>query len=157
MDDLMKTIKGLTAYYGLLQLVHFSLLTWGGIVMFHSGRLIFLALPPSDGWTTQVIPFLLGLGLADAFAAGMGIYFAYQALARRSWNLNLGLSSISIALASAVVFLVGTLSSGAWKQNPVEYLSMVVLFSPIPLLYFKLVKVSPAGRITEDDIANVIG
>jgi hypothetical protein len=137
--------------------VHFSLLTWGGIVILRSGKLIFLALPPAEGWSPQVIPFLMGLGLADAFAAGIGIYFTYQALIKKSWHLFLGLISISIALASALVFLVGTISSGAWILNPIEYLSMVVLFSPIPPLYFLLLRAATAGKITENEIADVVG
>jgi hypothetical protein len=151
---MFKIIKRLTAYYGLLQLVHFSFLTWGGYMILRSGKLIFLALPPLEGWSPQVVPFLMGLGLADGIAAGIGVYFAYQGVVKKSWYLNLGLISISIALASAVVFLVGTLASGAWKENPTEYLSMVVLFSPIPLLYFLLLKASATGKITEDEFTD---
>ena len=149
---MVKTIKGLTAYYGLLQLTHFSLLTWGGFMILRTGKLIFLALPPLEGWSPQVTPFLMGLGLADAIAAGMGIYFAFQALVKKCWYINLGLISISIALASALVFLVGTISAGAWYQNPIEYLGMVVLFLPVPLLYFILIGVSTVGKMTENEI-----
>ena len=148
----MKTIKGLSAYYGLLQITHFSLLTWGAFVILRKQKLIFLALPPAEGWSHQVIPFLMGLGLADAFAAGMGIYFVYQALTKKSWNLILGLISLTIAIASALVFLVGTLSSGAWAQNPIEYLSMVLLFVPVPILYIKLLGLPAVGKKTENEL-----
>ena len=133
-------VKRLAGYYGLLQIVHISSLAYGGYVILRSGRMTFLAQPPLEGWSPQVIPFLLGLGIADAFAAGLGIYFSYQAVVKNTIESRLGLVSTSIALASALTFLVGTLSSGAWAQHPFEYLSMVVLFSPIPFLFLILLR-----------------
>jgi hypothetical protein len=155
----MKDIKRLTLYYGLLQTVHLSLLAWGGYIIFRTGRMIFLALPPLEGWSPQVVPFLMGLGIADAFAAGLGIYFAFQAVMNESWRLDLAMVSITIAVTSALVFLVGTLATGAWSHNLVEYLSMVVLFSPIPLLFFRLSRISvmimKSERLTLEEIARM--
>jgi hypothetical protein len=133
-----KTFKAYALYYGFLQSLHVCLLFVSGLIFLRTGNVGFLALPPAAGWSDQVIPFLLGLGIADAIAAGMGIAFVYRGFIRKTWHFNLGLASISIALASALIYLVGTLSAGAWSQNPMAYIVMVILFSPVPLLYLSL-------------------
>ena len=135
-------IKVLTGYYGFLQLAHLFFLGRAGLILFQTGSVPFPASPPPGGWPVEVLPFLMGMAAADVIAAGLGIYFSLSLLVKKQLRPLIGIISLSIALASAVVYLVGTLPSGAWLKNPISYLVVMVVFSPIIPLFFGLVVVN---------------
>ena len=132
-------IKILTGYYGFLQLAHLFFLGRAGLILFQTGGVPFPASPPPGGWPGEVLPFLMGMAAADVVAAGLGIYFSLSLLVKKQLRPLAGIISLSIALASAVVYLFGTLPSGAWSNNPISYLIVLLVFSPIIPLFLGLV------------------
>lgn len=134
----------LTGYYGILQSTHLLLLARAGWFLLQSRELPFPAPPPPGGWSASALPFLLGMGLVDLFAIVLGLIFVVNFLFRNESLLTLGLISVTAALASGMVYLIGTYPSGAWEANPAAYLAVLALFSPILPLYYLLLK--QAGR-----------
>ena len=133
----MKIVKGrsllgyLVAYYGVLQLFHLLFLARAGLLLITQGWVPFPASPPPGGWPESVLPFLMGMGAVDVAAASLGIYFSYKYILQDDLVLPAGWISLSIALASGVIYLFGTLPRGAWEANPVSYLIVVLVFSPV--------------------------
>ena len=130
----------LIGYYGLLQTFHSLLLIRAGWFLLRGREIPFPAPPPPGGWTESALPFLLGMGLVDLFAIGFGLIFVSAFFTRKAVLGTLGLISVTGALASGITYLVGTLPSGAWQANPLAYLAVLVLFSPILPLYYFLLK-----------------
>jgi len=123
-------------YYGILQSAHLLSLIRAGYLYLTWGSIPFPAPPPDPGWHAQVVPFLMALGALDGAAALIGLLTAYQFFVRKNLLLKPLLTSLLVALTSAVVFAVGTIFSGAWAAHPLQYLLLVILFSPLfPLLY----------------------
>lgn len=123
-------------YYGILQGAHLLSLVRAGYLYLTWGSIPFPAPPPDPGWHAQVVPFLLAMGAVDGSAALIGLLTAYQYFVRGNLLLKPLLVSLLIAVTSAGVFTVGTIFSGAWAAHPLQYLLLVVLFSPLfPLLY----------------------
>lgn len=133
-----KGLRYLAAYYGLLQLSHLIFLGRALVMYLGGATLPFPASPPVQGWSQQVVPFLFGMGAADALAAGLGIGFSALLIFKRRMETTLGLISLVIALTSALVFAVGTIPSGAWGDHPGEYAILVIGFSPLPFLFVPL-------------------
>lgn len=142
MNDLRgnRWIRILTGYYGILQLSHLFFLGRAGLILLQTGRVPFPASPPPGGWSSEVLPFLMGMGAADVFAASIGIWFSYSFLIKDKVLPLSGIISLTIALSSAVVYLVGTIPGGAWVNNPISYLIVILAFSPIMPLYLVLVR-----------------
>ena len=144
----MSNIRGnkwfslLAGYYGLLQTMHIIFLSRAGLLVLQTGRVPFPAAPPPGGWNDAVLPFLMGMAAADVVAACLGIYFSYSQLIKKRFKPVIGIISLTIALSSAVVYLVGTLPSGAWIHNPISYLIVILAFLPIIPLYILLVSKS---------------
>ena len=132
-------IKVLAGYYGFLQLAHLFFLGRAGLILYQTGSVPFPASPPPGGWPGEVLPFLMGMAAADVVAAGLGIYFSLSLIVKKQLRPLTGVISLTIALASAVVYMFGTLPSGAWLKNPISYLIVLVVFSPIIPLFFGLV------------------
>jgi hypothetical protein len=132
----------LSLYYAALQLMHFCLLTRAGIVYLTSGRIPFPAFPPPGGWPEPAIPFLLGMGIVDGLAAILTVYLAVRYLVKKQYAVGPWLVTLSAALSSAAVFCFGTLPSGSWSADPLGYGSLVVFFSPLPFLFFYLLRFS---------------
>jgi len=127
----------LTAYYGMLQIIHLMILGRASVIYAQLNILPFPASPPPQGWSPQVIPFLFGLGAVDALAAGLGVFWAADIFITHKMNEVLwGQISLSAAISSALVFAVGTLATGAWLFHPQEYFGMAIVFMPVVLLFF---------------------
>lgn len=137
-------LRYLIAYYGILQTTHLFFLGRAGLIMRQSGKVPFPASPPLGGWTDEIIPFLMGMAAVDVIAAGLGIYFSYFLLFKNLRKVLAGVVSLSIALSSAVVYLIGTLSAGAWADNPISYLIVATAFAPIIPLFYYLISDSEA-------------
>jgi hypothetical protein len=142
MDNFKKNrwLKGLIGYYGVLQLAHLFFLGRAATILLRTGRVPFPASPPPGGWPAEVVPFLMGMAGADVIAAALGIYFSLSLFVKKRVSPLAGIISLTIALASAVVYLIGTLPSGAWINNPISYLIVLVVFSPIIPLFVGLVR-----------------
>jgi len=137
-------LKYLAGYYGILQLAHMFILGRAGLILLRYGTVPFPASPPPEGWNAAVIPFLMGMAAADVIAASLGIYFSYSLLIRNKRKLLAGIISLTIALSSAIVYLVGTLPAGAWVHNPLSYLIVLLAFSPIIPLFLLLLRETSA-------------
>jgi len=135
-----KVFRYLIGFYGFLQTMHLFFLGRAGYILLKTGNVPFPASPPPGGWDPVVIPFLMGMAAADVFAAGIGIYFAYSFYINDKFKPLAGLISLTIALSSAIVYLIGTLPAGAWGYNPISYLIVILAFSPIVPLYVLLVR-----------------
>ncbi len=147
----MKNVKSdrflrlLTGYYGILQSCHLIFLARAGLLYLNQGRVPFPASPPPGGWPGEVIPYLMGMGAVDVVAASLGIYFSLSLLFGDRLRLREGLISLTIALCSGVLYLVGTLPSGAWGANPLSYLIVILVFSPVlPLAFLVFKRAKPA-------------
>lgn len=133
-----KSLNLLTGYYGLLQISHLVTLIWAGSVLLRTGQVPFPAQPPPGGWQSQALPFLLAMGVLDAAAAGLGVYFAFSWHSHGRWKARVGLVSTSMALTSAAVFAAGTWAAGVWLQHPFSYFGMLVLSLPVFPLFWLL-------------------
>ncbi len=130
----------LVGYYGVLQSFHLLLLTRAGGFLVQGREIPFPAPPPPGGWPETALPYLLGMGLVDVFAIGLGLVFVYIFYARNLTQITVGLISLTAAISSGIVYLVGTIPSGAWEANILAYLSVLLLFSPVIPLYYLLIK-----------------
>lgn len=122
----------------MLQSTHLAALARASVIFLQTGSLPFPASPPAGGWSPQVMPFLFGLGAVDVLAILLGITFAALTLVGSRDVGRLGLLSLTIAISSAVVFAIGTISAAAWSAHPYEYGLMVALFAPLLPLYLSL-------------------
>lgn len=134
-----RSLRFLTGYYGMLQSLHLLLLARAGWHLLQKQQLPFPASPPPGGWPGPVLPYLLGMGIVDLCAIGLGLVFVSYFFVRREVNWVLGLISLTAALSSGIVYLVGTIPSGAWGANPLSYLAVLLLFGPVLPLYFSLI------------------
>lgn len=127
-------------YYGVLQSFHLLLLARAGWHLLQDRPMPFPAPPPPGGWPLPALPYLLGMGIVDLFAIGLGLVFVYFFLFKQDLKLTLGLISLTAALSSGIVYLVGTIPSGAWEANPLAYLAVLLFFSPILALYYLIIQ-----------------
>jgi hypothetical protein len=135
-----KPFRYLVGYYGVLQSCHLILLSRAGWLLLQGKVMPFPAPPPPGGWPQTSLPFLLGMGITDVFAITLGLVFVYYYLLRDRLQLPLGLISLTAATSSGIVYLIGTLPSGAWEANPVAYAAVLLLFGPILPLFYYLIK-----------------
>lgn len=108
--------------------------------MLFRGIYPFPILPPPGGWDSQVIPFMLGLGVTDAVGILLGMSFSYQAALKGKFHPKMGIFSLTIFITGAVVFAFGTFPSGAWAAHPIAYGIMAILFFPAVILYAQLLR-----------------
>lgn len=139
-----KSLNLLTGYYGLLQISHLLTLIWAGSALLRTGQVPFPAQPPTGGWQAQALPFLLAMGVLDAAAAGLGVYFAFSWHIHGRWKARMGLVSTTMALTSAGIFAAGTGAAGVWLLYPLSYFGMLVLSLPaFPLFWILLTAEGP--------------
>lgn len=142
-----KAIKYFAGYYGVLQSLHLLSLARAGWIVINGGEMPFPAPPPPGGWPASSLPFLLGMGSTDVVAIVLGLIFVYQFLIKGEFKGTLGVISLTIALVGGVVYLIGTLPSGAWQPNLLAYVVVLMVFSPIIPFYILLLnKLSAAGE-----------
>jgi hypothetical protein len=129
-----KLARLLIAYYGVVEVAHAIALARAGTRLMATGTIGFPAPPPPEGWSPQVIPFLVGTGVVDAINIVAAIAFVYGYFARARWRWGLGAVTLTVTAYSAVIFACGTIASGAWGHNLAEYLSLVIVFAPVAAL-----------------------
>ena len=130
----------LTGYYGFLQAVHLLILAYGLIVYIQSGTIGFPAPPPEVGWTGQAEAFLLGNGALDSIIGVAAILFVIGFFRQREWSQALGLVCLTASLCSGGFFVIGTLASGAWRVHPANYAGLVLVFTPVVMLFLMMIQ-----------------
>jgi hypothetical protein len=139
----------LVGYYGFIQVIHIIALAQAAALFIMTGRIPFPALPPLEGWSPQASHFLVGLGAADAVTAALAVAFVFGYFSQARWRVWLGTLTLTSTVCSAVVFAYGTMASGAWADNPLEYLSLVVAFTPVAVLFVMFGLWVIGGRFSE--------
>lgn len=139
-DNVSKQLKVLIAYYGILQSLHLLVLIRAGYMLLQGEPAPFPILPPPGGWEEQTMPFMLGLAGMDVLGIFLGIFYSYQTISISKHHRLLGIISLTIFISGAIIFAAGTFPSGAWASHPFAYGAMVTLFTPVPILYVKLLK-----------------
>jgi len=132
-------LKRLLFYFGVLQLLHITLLALSLYTYLQHSSLAVLAPAPVGGWSAQAQKIFLGMGLADALNAGFSVYFLYCFFTRKKRWLYLGLMNLALVHFSALIFGYAVLCTGAGVLHPVHYLVMTLLFLPTILLFFLLI------------------
>jgi hypothetical protein len=128
----------LVAYYGLLEVAHLAVLAWAGLRFLRTGALGFPAAPPPGGWSSQVVPFLVGTAVLDALNVLLAWTFVCGYWIRARWRWWVGGITLTATLYSALVFCAGTIASGAWRHRPAGYFAVVAVALPaiaLALLY----------------------
>lgn len=141
-DKAGRALRGLAGYYGVLQSLHLLSLARAGWIVLRGGEIPFPAPPPSGGWPATSLPFLLGMGAVDVAAIILGLIFVYRYFVQDKIELFLGGISLTIALVSGVEYLIGTLPSGAWQENLLAYIVVLLVFSPVIPLYILLLRLT---------------
>ena len=136
----MRFSRWLVGYFGIIQFLHFITLVRAGWYYLQTGSLGFPAPPPLDGWPTSAIPFLLAMGFTDAILIIISEIFVLGFFKQKAWAMKIGLVALSGAIATALVFAVGTMPSGAWLVHPAGYGILCVLFAPFLVLFIQLIK-----------------
>lgn len=124
----------LVNYYGVLQTFHILALVGSGLWWFQNGDLGVLALPPQGGWTDQALHFLIATGLFDFVIAVSSIFFVLSYRKDGESADVLGAVALTGSLYSAVIYLYGTLLSGAWSEHILIYGLIAIVFAPMVLL-----------------------
>jgi hypothetical protein len=127
--------KILVAYCGLIQSAHILALTRSYTLLRQSGEITFLAQPPSGGWSFQAEHFLISLGAIDFVNALLVLVFVYGYFSRTRWWYWLGTVTLTVSMITALVYAYGTIASGAWGGNLVEYLVLAIVFVPVGVLF----------------------
>jgi len=134
----MRIIKRLSpflvAYYGIIQALHFVILTGAMVSFSRTGSLGFPAQPPPDGWSVQTQAFLITTGAIDASNVVLVLIFVYGYFRHRPWCWTFGTISLTVVMYSVVLFTSGTVAASAWTAHPVGYVSIAVAYIPIFLL-----------------------
>ncbi|MCF7902882.1 MAG: hypothetical protein K9M19_05595 [Candidatus Marinimicrobia bacterium] len=102
------------------------------------GDIGFPASPPAGGWPEGAIPFLVAMGITDAILIVMSEIFVIGFFKQKAWSERIGLVALAGSMATALVFALGTLPSGAWWAHPVAYGGMTILFVPYVILFIQL-------------------
>jgi hypothetical protein len=139
--SLPKVLRQLLSYYTFLQFTHIIFLSRAGLIYLTTGRIPFPAQPPITGWAAETIPFLFGMGAVDALAAGLALFAGWKLVKDSKFLQNVWIISISIAVSSAVIYIFGTLPSGAWQANPIGYAIVTLVFSPLLILVILFVRI----------------
>ena len=139
----------LVAYYGVVEVAHAIALARAGIQLMATGTIGFPAPPPPGGWSTQVVPFLVGTGVVDAVNVVVAFAFVFGYFTKARWRWGLGTVTLTVAAYSAIIFAFGTIASGAWGHNPVGYLSVAAVFAPVAVLMVLYTTWAATGRLYE--------
>ena len=132
----------LILWVGCVQILHFIALTRAAYHYLITGKIGFPAPPPTIDWNPQTINFLLGCGITDSILILLTIYFVMTYFFKGYMNITIGLLSMTGSVATALVFAIGTVPTGAWTVHPWSYGIMSILFTPFVILLYILIQQS---------------
>jgi len=132
----------LILWVGCVQILHFVALTQAAYHYLITGKIRFPAPPPIHDWNPQTINFLLGCGITDSILILLTIYFVMTYFFKGYMNITIGLLSMTGSVATALVFAIGTVPTGAWTVHPWSYGIMSILFTPFMILLYILIQQS---------------
>ncbi|MCF7740763.1 MAG: hypothetical protein K9N00_03095 [Candidatus Marinimicrobia bacterium] len=135
-----RLIRNLVYYYGFLQVLHLVALIIASIQYVKSGSIALLAPPPSQDWTQQSLYFFLTMGTVDAANVILSYVFVRKFIKGQSSAFELGFIALTVSMYSAVIYLFPVLMSGAFLENIFTYSLIGILFLPIIVLYFLIIK-----------------
>lgn len=138
-----RTTHALVAWYGLYQLGHFFL---NGAYLLDPGEPPFN--PPPEGWLPQTVSFLGGIAFADWLNTIATFGFVLGYFRGRHWVPWLGTLTLTISNYAALIFVWGTVASGA-KGLGVPYLWVTLPFVPVVLLFGLWCFWGASGRLQE--------
>lgn len=136
----MRISECLVRYFGIVQLLHLGALLNAARQVLQTGVVGFPAPPPAGGWSEAAMPFLIALGITDAILIIVSEIFVWGFFTGKTWWKNTGLIALAGSSATAWVFAMGTLPSGAWTVHPIQYGVLCVLFAPFGGLFLQLLK-----------------
>jgi hypothetical protein len=131
-------LRRLTFYYGLLQSAHLLILGYGLLHYLRTNRIGFPAPPPPGGWDEQTVNFLLGNGIIDAIIGFTALLYVIRFFQGRAGSDVIGIICVTASLCSGGFFVIGTILSGAWAFNPLNYIGLVIVFTPVVALFIVL-------------------
>ena len=135
-----KLIGNLVYYYGFLQALHLIALIIASLQYVKSVSIALLAPPPSQDWTQQSLYFFLTMGVVDAINAILSFVFVGKFI-KGSYSASIwGMIVLTVSMYSAVIYLFPVLMSGAFLENIFTYSLIGILFLPIIVLYFLIIK-----------------
>lgn len=118
----MGLMKLLIYYYGILQALHMGV----NLFVIFEEREEFLGLVTDK---TEVFPLLMTSAYIDFFAASpLGVLFLWAYVEKKKWARVIGLTSLSLALVSAVIY------EYAWVGFSSVNIGIHVLFAPVFVL-----------------------
>jgi hypothetical protein len=126
--------KTLIVYFGILEIAHLTALVWAGIIFIRTGLIGFPAPAPIGGWTTQAQYFLLANGIIDLINTFIAFVFVITYFRGKSWCWWLGVICMALSTYSAVLYIIGTGTAGAWQAQPIGYLIVSIVFVPMVFL-----------------------
>lgn len=141
--------KLLVLYFGLIEIAHIVALAQAAVRLALTGTIPFPAPPPPGGWSTQVRPFLISMGLLDAVNVVIALAFVYGYFAEARWRWCVGAVSLTAATYSAILYACGAVVSGAWAHNAAAYWSVAVAYFPVAVLTVLYVTWAVRGQLHE--------
>lgn len=119
-------MKILIYYYGILQAFH---LVMNFFVIFGDTEKYLGML------TDKADSLLMTSAYLDFFAASpLGVLFVIGFLMKKHWAHEVGLTSLSLAMISAVIYEYALISNGVWEMSGVN-LVFTIVFAPVVLLF----------------------
>jgi len=85
-----KLLRYSIVYYGLLQSAHLITLLLAGLILLQTGEIPFPAPAPPGGWSSQAIPFLVGMGFVDVIAICLAFYFCFSGYRSKTFSTPYG-------------------------------------------------------------------
>jgi hypothetical protein len=148
-----RPLRRLTIYYGLLQIAHLLVLGFGLLYYIRTGTISFPAPPPTGGWDEQAIYFLLGNGILDAIIGVGALIYVIRFIRGKPGSELIGVVCVTASLCSGGFFVVGTVLSGAWTINPVNYFGLVIVFVPVIALFLILAWNATRRKFQQTDLS----
>ena len=144
-----RVARYLVAYFGVLEVVHITVLALAGIRLVLVGTLGFPAQPPPGGWSPQTLPFLVSLGALDAANVVVALIFVYGYFYRTCWRWWVGAACLAATAFSGILYVVGMAATGAWSSHPIGYSCVVLAFLPAVCLIILFILWGVTGALRE--------
>jgi hypothetical protein len=92
---------------------------------------------------------LIATAVLDGLNVLLAWTFVYGYWAKARWRWWVGGITLTAALYSAIVFVAGTVASGAWQHRPTGYFAMAVAALPVIALAMLYIRWGLAGHFDQ--------